>query len=62
MSREEMCRKLESVYDRLQSMAFAPTVGNLETMLKSLYDIREVYQELNKKEGADDGRQTANTK
>ena len=57
MNIEEMCNKLESAFNRLQSMAFAPTVGNLETMLKSLYDIREVYQEL-KKEGADDGRQT----
>ena len=61
MNIEEMCNKLESAFNRLQSMAFAPTVGNLETMLKSLYDIREVYQEL-KKEGADDGRQTVGAK
>lgn len=62
MNKEEMCKKLESAYNRLQSLALAPTVGNLESLLQSLYEIREVYQSLDKKEGADDGRKTVDTK
>lgn len=49
-----MLEKLEACYERLQSLAaFVPTVSNMEKLLKSLYDIREVYQELKEREEHD---------
>ena len=44
-----MLEKLEACYERLQGLAIVPTVTNMEKLLQSLYDIREVYQTL--KEG-----------
>lgn len=52
-----MKEKLERVFDRLQSLDIKPTLHNMETLLQTLYDLREVYNELSK-EGDADGRQT----
>lgn len=49
-----MLEKLEQCFERLQGLDILPTVSNMEKLLKSLYDIREIYNEL--KEGeSDDG-------
>lgn len=41
-----MKEKIEACFERLQSLDIAPTLSNMEKLLKSLYDLREVYQEL----------------
>lgn len=48
-----MLEKLEACYERLQGLAIVPTVSNMEKLLQSLYDIKEVYQELKKGENHD---------
>lgn len=52
--------KIESCYERLQSLDIVPTVSNMEKLLKSLYDLREVYQELCK-DGENDGGEKADS-
>lgn len=47
-----MREKLESCFDRLQSLDIMPTLDNMEKLVQTLYDLREVYQELCK--GDDD--------
>ena len=45
---------LKACYDRLQGLEITPTVSNMETLLQTLYDLREIYRRL---EGAEtDGR------
>ena len=51
---EEEMNKLEQAFKRLQQLQIVPTVTNMETLLQSLYDIREVYNKL--KGGETDGR------
>ena len=41
-----MEEKLEAVYKRLQTLNILPTKENMEKLLQSLYDIREVYNKL----------------
>lgn len=53
-----MPEKLEAAYNRLQSLDIVPTVSNMETLLQSLYDIREVYQQLKKMGDDADGQET----
>ena len=47
--------KINDVYTRLQGLDIKPTKANMETLLQSLYDLRDVYNELDK-EGEDVGR------
>lgn len=49
-----MLEKLETCFERLQGLDIKPTVANMEKLLQSLYDLRDIYNEL--KGGADDGR------
>ena len=53
-----MKEKLEAVFDRLQTLDIKPTQHNMETLLQSLYDLREVYNTLVKEEenAADSGK------
>lgn len=44
-----MLKKLEESFERLQTLEIKPTVDNMEKLLQTLYDLREVYQKL--KEG-----------
>ena len=44
-----MLKKLEESFERLQTLEIRPTVDNMEKLLQTLYDLREVYQKL--KEG-----------
>ena len=41
-----MKEKLESCFERLQGLEIKPTVDNMEKLLQTLYELREVYQEL----------------
>ena len=55
-----MLEKLEACFDRLQSLNITPTLGNMEKLVQTLYDLRDVYNEL--KEGGDDhGRPAADS-
>lgn len=54
-----MPEKLEACFERLQSLDIVPTISNMETLLQTLYDIREVYQKLKAMESDDDaGKET----
>jgi hypothetical protein len=57
-----MTEKLEKCFARLQNLDIKPTQANMETLLQTLYDLRDIYKELvklEKEEGAEDeGAQT----
>ena len=53
----DMKEKLKACYERLQKLDIQPTRGNMETLLQTLYDLQEVYQELERMEA--DGRTAA---
>lgn len=53
--------KIQACFDRLQGLEIRPTVSNMETLLQTLYDLREVWQELNEKETDGNGRTTADS-
>ena len=54
-----MKEKLEACFDRLQGLQIAPTLDNMEKLLKTLYDLQDIYNQL--KDGETDGRQQADT-
>lgn len=43
-----MKEKLEAVYNRLQTLDIKPTKTNMESLLRCLYDLQEVYKGLTK--------------
>ena len=45
--------KLEASFNRLQKLAIKSTLPNMELLTASLYDIRDVFQELDKEEKED---------
>ena len=49
-----MKEKLRDCFDRLQNLEIKPTLGNMEKLVQTLYDLRAVYQELERMEN-DDG-------
>jgi len=51
-----MKEKLSAIYDRLQDLDLKPTKHNMETLLQTLYDLQEIYRELNREEQADGGQ------
>ena len=54
-----MKEKIEACFDRLQKLDIKPTLNNMELLVQTLYDLREVYNEL--KEGDEDGRSPADS-
>lgn len=48
-----MEEKLEQTFNMLQGLQIKPTLTNMEILVQSLYNIREVYNKL--KEGGTDG-------
>lgn len=52
-----MKEKLNACYERLQTLDMPVTRRNMETLLQVLYDLQEVYQELERMEA--DGRTAA---
>jgi len=55
-----MKEKIKMCFDRLQDLQIKPTLGNMEILVQTLYDLRDVYNELDK-EGDGNGRTTADT-
>ena len=53
-----MKNKLNDVYERLQTLDIMPTRGNMEKLLQCLYDLRDIYNELERTE-ANNGGQAA---
>lgn len=53
-----MKEKIEACFKRIQTLAIQPTLENMEKLVQTLYDLRDVYNELNK-EGEEDGRTAA---
>ena len=49
-----MKEKLEACFNRLQNLEIKPTLNNMEILIQTLYDLRDIYNEL--KEGEDDAR------
>ena len=43
---EELKEKVEACFKRLQSLDIAPTLNNMEKLVKTLYELRDVYNEL----------------
>ena len=42
--------KISRAFDRLQTIEIKPTLTNMENLLQTLYDLRDVYNELTAKE------------
>ena len=47
-----MKEKINACYERLQKLAIQPTKNNMEILLQTLYDLQEVYRELEGTENA----------
>ena len=50
-----MREKIEQCFERLQRLDIPPTKENMEKLLATLYDLRDVYNELTKGGGQDGG-------
>ena len=46
-----MKEKLEACFNRLQELEIKPTLTNMELLVQTLYDLRDVYNELGGDEG-----------
>lgn len=57
---EEIKEKLNVCFERLQTLDIAPTLQNMEKLVQTLYDLRDVYNEIEKRCG-DDGRKTVDS-
>lgn len=49
-----MKEKIEACFNRLQGLDIKPTLTNMEALVQTLYDLRAVYNELERNE--QDGR------
>ena len=45
-----MKEKLEACFNRLQGLDLKPTLSNMEILTQTLYDLREIYNELDRTE------------
>ena len=55
-----MIEKIEACFDRLQHLEISPTLPNMEKLVQTLYDLRDIYNEITK--GESDGRTTVDSK
>lgn len=53
-----MKEKIANCFERLQSLEIQPTVSNMEKLLQTLYDLRDIYKQMEVDEQNAD-RQTA---
>lgn len=54
-----MKEKIEACFNRLQGLDIKPTLTNMEALVQTLYDLREIYGKLKEMEGVENGRSTA---
>ena len=54
-----MKEKIEACFNRLQCLEITPTLSNMEKLVQTLYDLRDVYNELERME--QDGRAKVDT-
>ena len=47
-----MKEKINACYERLQTLSITSTKGNMEALLKTMYELQEVYLELEGMENA----------
>ena len=45
-----MKEKIKECFDRLQALDITPTLGNMEILVQTLYDLRQGYQKLEEME------------
>lgn len=50
-----MKEKLEACFLRLQKLDITPTLANMEILLQTLYDLKEIYREIDKEGKTDEG-------
>ena len=50
-----MKEKINNCFERLQMLDIKPTMTNMEILLQTLYDLREIYNELEKEEKSNGG-------
>ena len=53
---DDILEKLNSAFERLQALQIKPTVTNMESLLQSLYDIRDAYNKIKEMEVKADER------
>lgn len=46
-----MKEKLEACFNRLQTLEIQPTLTNMEKLVQTLYELREMYNELEENDG-----------
>lgn len=46
-----MKEKLEACFNRLQTLEIQPTLANMEKLVQTLYELREMYNELEENDG-----------
>ena len=54
-----MIEKLEACFERLQHLEISPTLSNMEKLVQTLYDLRDIYNEI--KKGESNGRTTVDS-
>ena len=42
----DMKEKLEACFERLQALDIKPTLGNMELLVQTLYDLKDIYHEI----------------
>lgn len=52
---KEILEKLEACFDRLQNLQIKPTLSNMEILVQTEYDLRDVYEKLKESEGKNNG-------
>ena len=48
-----MREKIEACFSRLQDLDIKSTLGNMENLIQTLYDLREMYEKLGGEDNAD---------
>lgn len=46
-----MREKLELIFERLQNLDIKPTLQNMEILVQTLYDLKDIYEALGKEDG-----------
>ena len=57
----ETLEKLNECFNRLQNLQIKPTLGNMELLIQTLYDLRDIYKKISESEGRKDGTEGRTT-